>query len=58
MFEEGNLLLFRPFLFKNGAEPQDKFFLVLKKIESNILLASLPTSKDLYHQIWRLSTDV
>lgn len=46
MFEEGNLLLFRPFLFKNGAEPQDKFFLVLKKIESNILLASLPTSKD------------
>lgn len=46
MFEEGKLLLFRPFLFKNGAEPQDKFFLVLKKIESNILLASLPTSKD------------
>lgn len=30
MFEEGNLLLFRPFLFKNGATPQDKFFLVLK----------------------------
>lgn len=46
MFEEGNLLFFRPFLFKNGAEPQDKFFLVLKKMESDILLASLPTSKD------------
>lgn len=30
MFEEGNLLLFRPFLLKNGATPQDKFFLVLK----------------------------
>lgn len=29
MFEEGNLLFFRPFLFKNGAESQDKFFLVL-----------------------------
>ena len=46
MFEEGNLLLFHPFLFKNGAMPQDKFFLVLKKIEDDILLASLPTSKD------------
>ena len=46
MFEEGNLLLFHPFLFKNGAMPQDKFFLVLKKIDDDILLASLPTSKD------------
>ncbi len=46
MFEEGNLLFFRPFLFKNGAESQDKFFLVLKKLEGDILLASLPTSKD------------
>lgn len=45
MFEEGNLLFFRPFLFKNG-EPQDKFFLVLKKLDGDILLASLPTSKD------------
>ena len=46
MFEEGNLLLFRPFLFKNGATPKDKFFVVLKELEGNILLASLPTSKD------------
>lgn len=46
MFEEGNLLFFHPFLFKNGAKPQDKFFLVLKKIEGDILLACLPTSKD------------
>ncbi len=46
MFEEGNLLFFRPFLFKNGADPQDKFFLVLKKLDNDILLASLPTSKD------------
>ena len=46
MFEEGNLLFFRPFLFKNGAEPQNKFFLVLKKIGNDVLLASLPTSKD------------
>lgn len=38
MFEEGCLLFFRPFLFKNGAEPQNKFFLVLKKLESDIIL--------------------
>ena len=48
MFEEGNLLFFSPFLFKNGAEPQDKFFLVLKKLDGDILLASLPTSKTMY----------
>ena len=46
MFEEGNLLLFRPFMFKNGAAPKDKFFLVLGNANGNLLLASLPTSKD------------
>ena len=44
MFEEGNLLLFRPFMFKNGATPKDKFFLVLGNVDGNLLLASLPTS--------------
>ena len=46
MFEKGNLLLFRPFVFKNGAMPKDKFFLVLENVDGNLLLASLPTSKD------------
>ncbi len=46
MFEEGNLLLFRPFVFKNGALPKDKFFLVLGNMDGELLLASLPTSKD------------
>ena len=46
MFEIGNLLLFRPFLFKNGAIPKDKFFLVLENVDGELLLASLPTSKD------------
>lgn len=46
MFEEGNLLLFHPFLFKNGATPKDKFFLVLGSVDGDLLLASLPTSKD------------
>ena len=46
MFEEGNLLLFHPFVFKNGTTPKDKFFLVLGNIDGELLLASLPTSKD------------
>ena len=46
MFEAGSLLLFKPFLFKNGAMPKDKFFLVLEQMEGEVLLASLPTSKD------------
>lgn len=46
MFEAGCLLLFRPFLFKNGADPKDKFFLVIENVGDEVLLASLPTSKD------------
>lgn len=46
MYEEGMILLFHPFIFKNGATPKDKFFIVLKKLDGHILLASLPTSKD------------
>ena len=39
--------MFRPFLFKNGAKPKNKFFLVLETLEDGcVLLASLPTSKD------------
>lgn len=46
MFEEGNLLYFAPFIFKNGASPKPKFFVVLKHMADDLLLASLPTSKD------------
>lgn len=45
MFEKGNLLLFKPFVFKNGATPEDKFFISLGELEDGILLASLPTSQ-------------
>lgn len=45
MFDEGNLLLFTPFYFSDGSS-KPKFFLVLNKDENDILLASLPTSKD------------
>ena len=47
MFETGNLLLFKPFLFKNGASPKNKFMVVLgKDADGSMVLASLPTSKD------------
>lgn len=41
MFEEGNLLLFTPFYFKNGALPQPKFFLVLKVFRYRYLRSRL-----------------
>ena len=47
MFESGNLLYFEPFIFKNGAKPKNKYMVVLgKDIDGNMILASLPTSKD------------
>ena len=49
MFKEGNLLKFSPFIFKNGACPKNKFFVVLKEAENAMILASLPTSKDHVH---------
>ncbi len=47
MFEEGNILYFTPFYFKNGkSAPAPKFFIVLKHVDSHSILASLPTKKD------------
>lgn len=46
MFEEGNILYFNPFYFENGNTPKPKYFLVLRNIEGNLMLASLPTSHD------------
>jgi hypothetical protein len=46
VFEEGSLILFTPFHFKNGLPAQDKFFIVLKTLDDSIIIASLPTSKN------------
>ncbi len=46
MYSEGNILYFTPFYFKNGHPPKPKFFIVIKAIENNTILASLPTSID------------
>ena len=46
MYKEGQLLRFDPFIFKNGAKPKPKYFLVLAIQDESLLLVSLPTSKD------------
>ena len=46
MYEEGKLLKFSPFEFKNGNTPKPKYFVVLKHIDDEVMMASLPTSKD------------
>lgn len=45
MLLEGNIILFKPFYFKNGTS-KPKFFLVLKLTGELNLLAALPSSKD------------
>ena len=46
MYSEGQLLRFTPFVFKNGAKPKSKFFVVLKHLDDKLMMASLPTSQD------------
>ena len=43
---EGTLLYCDPFVFKNGAAPKPKYFIVLANTYDGVMLASLPTSKD------------
>lgn len=45
-YTEGQLLCFTPFIFKNGAKPKKKYFIVLKHFDEYMVLASLPTPKD------------
>ena len=46
MFAEGQLLRFDPFLFKNGAPSKPKYYVVLKHMGDDLMMASLPTSQD------------
>lgn len=46
MFEEGNIIYFDPFYFKNGTLAKPKYFVILKKYDSINLIASLPTRRD------------
>jgi len=47
LFEEGIILYFNLFHFKNGkSEPKPKYFIVLTSSIENTIIASLPTSRD------------
>ena len=46
MYQEGQLLKFSNFVFKNGNTPKTKYFIVLRRMERTLMIASLPTSKD------------
>ncbi len=46
MFQEGVIIYFDPFYFKNGNPAKPKYFVVLKNLKNQAVLASLPTSKD------------
>lgn len=45
MFTPGNILYFTPFYFKNGAASKNKYFIVLKDVDGQLVLASLPSSR-------------
>jgi hypothetical protein len=46
MFEEGTIIYFDPFYFKNGNTAKPKYFVVLKNPDDHNILASLPTRRD------------
>jgi hypothetical protein len=46
VYSPGKIIYFDPFYFKNGNTSKPKYFIVLKVIDSSIVLASLPTSKN------------
>lgn len=47
MYDEGTILYFTPYHFKNGkSKPKPKYFVILKNINNAYVLASLPTRKD------------
>lgn len=46
MFEEGAIIYFDPFYFKNGNTAKPKYFIVLKNHADQNILAALPTRRD------------
>jgi hypothetical protein len=48
LYTPGKIIYFDPFFFKNG-ESKRKYFLVLKVINDNVILASLPSSQSHLH---------
>ena len=45
MYTAGKLIYFNPFYFKDGTDSKPKYFLVLKVVNNDVVIASLPSSK-------------
>lgn len=45
-FNPFEILYFPTFIFKNGAQPKAKFFITIMNIDNEVIVVSLPTSKD------------
>ena len=58
MFSEGLIVYFDPFYFKNGNPAKPKYGLILKKIDGNSIILSLPTRKDCIPSTYDLSIDL
>ena len=43
MFSDGQIVYFRPFYFKNGNTAKNKYFIIVKNIKNETIIASLPT---------------
>jgi hypothetical protein len=45
LYTAGKLIYFNPFYFKDGTDSKPKYFLVLKVVNNDVVIASLPSSK-------------
>ncbi len=45
MYTAGKLIYFNPFYLKDGTDSKPKYFLVLKVVNNDVVIASLPSSK-------------
>ncbi|TNE71698.1 hypothetical protein EP331_08930 [bacterium] len=45
MFSDGSILYFTPFKFRDGSTPKNKYFIILKTLGNNLIVASLPSSQ-------------
>jgi hypothetical protein len=46
MYSPGNVLYFSNFIFPNGNPSKPKYFIILNSVGDEVVVASLPTSKD------------
>ena len=46
MFNQGHILYFSNFKFNNGNDPKEKYFIILKVTDDELIIGTLPTRKN------------